>query len=160
MKSGIIKIDSNFTYEEFTKSDVAIRFAIDNTPNDEQLKNIEILTSKILQPIRNKFGKIRITSGFRSPELCRKIGSSIHSNHTRGEAADIEPIENIKLFTILEWIHFNLDYRELIAENFPNGWIHVAYREGDNNKQLKLKDSRHHYSIETIDYIRKIYDHH
>jgi len=153
-----IEKNSDFLYDEFVKSDTAMRLGIKNEPNDIQWKNIELLVSKILQPVRNKFGSIRITSGFRSPELCLKVGSNASSNHTKGEAADIEPFDTkIKLFDILEWIHNNLDYRELIAEYFPGGWVHVAYREGGNTKQLKLKDSKHNYSIVTLDYIRKIY---
>jgi len=153
-----IEKNSDFLYDEFVKSDTAMRLGIKNEPNDIQWKNIELLVNKILQPVRNKFGSIRITSGFRSPELCLKVRSNASSNHTKGEAADIEPFDTkIKLFDILEWIHNNLDYRELIAEYFPGGWVHVAYREGGNTKQLKLKDSKHNYSIVTLDYIRKIY---
>ena len=154
----ITKKESNFQYIEFVKSDIAIRWGIDNTPNDEQWECIEALTQHILQPVRDNFGRLRITSGFRSPELCIKIKSAITSNHTRGQAADIEtPDGEIKLFDIFEWIHDNCEFRELIAEFFPNGWIHVAYREGANNKTIRLKDKNHHYLRCDIDYIRKIY---
>lgn len=161
-KNGYIKLpsgsDSNFTYNELIKSDTAKRLGIKNEPNDIQWKALEALTINVLQPIRNKFGLIRVTSGFRSPELCLKINSNVNSNHTRGEAADIEPVDGrIKLFRIIEWIHDNLDYRELIAEFFPDGWIHVAYRNGGNNRTLKLKDNDHNYKVVTLDYIRKLY---
>jgi len=148
----------NFRYGEFEKSDAAIRLDIDNTPDDKQWKNIEKLAVRVLQPIRNRFGSIKITSGFRAPELNIAIGGSRWSNHCRGEAADIEPVSGaVELIDILKFIHDNLEFRTLIAEYFPGGWIHVDYREGGNIKLLKLKDKNHNYEEVTIDYLVGIY---
>jgi len=162
MLSDYIKLEdgsySNFRYREFTKSSIAKRFGIKNIPNDSNWYNIELLVQNVLQPIRNEFGPIRITSGFRSVELCRKIGSSPNSNHTRGQAADIEPYDSsVQLVDIMKFVYDNLEYRELIAEYFPDGWIHVAYRAGDNNKQLKLKDRDHNYSRVGMEFIQEKY---
>jgi len=158
-KIQIIKtMDSNFEYGEFIKSNVAQRLNIKNIPTPDQWKNIEILTNNILQPVRDKFGSIRITSGFRSVELCEAIGSSKYSNHAKGESADIEPYDStISLWSILDWIYNNCEFRELIAEYFPHGWIHVTYRKGANNKQLKLKDKNHNYKKMTYEEIKNIY---
>lgn len=147
----------NFRYREFLRSDVALRLNIYNIPNATQWTCIEKLARKVLQPIRDEFGSMKITSGFRTVELCLAIGSSRQSNHARGQAADIEPSYGIKLFTVLEFIHSELEYRELVAEYFPEGWIHVAYREGANIKKLKLKDDNHHYKHVSIDYIKDLY---
>jgi len=49
-----------------------------------------VLCEKILQPVRDHFGRVKVTSGFRSPELCQAIGSSPNSQHARAEAADFE----------------------------------------------------------------------
>lgn len=156
--NAIIPSALNFTYGELIKSDVAMRNGIENIPNEEQWVCLEKLAVKILQPVREHFGRIRITSGFRCVELCEKVGSNKNSNHTKGQAADFEPMrESVTLFDILRWVHENLDYRELIAEFFPDGWIHAAYREGGNEKILKLKDKEHDYSVVDLDYIRKIY---
>jgi len=154
----IIKRESNFLYNELIKSATAIRYGIDNTPNEQEWKCLEALTQNILQPVRDKFGRLRITSGFRTKELCLKVGSSVTSNHARGQAGDIETVDiKIKLFTVFEWIHNNCEFRELIAEFFPHGWIHVAYREGANNKQVKLKDKNHNYKVCNLEYIKKLY---
>ncbi len=149
---------SNFTYGEFVKSATAKKHGIPNTPSEEHWRCLEKLAVNVLQPLREKFGPIRITSGYRSPALCEKIGSGKNSNHARGQAADIEPCSaNITLLRMLEWIHDNLEFRELIAENFPAGWIHVAYREGGNFKTLKLKDQDHNYAEMGMKYIRELY---
>jgi len=147
----------NFRYREFVRSDTATRLGIDNTPNESQWQCIEKVASNIMQPVREHFGRMKITSGFRSVDLCLAIGSKSTSNHTKGQAVDFEPFGNIKLFDILEWICYNLEYRELIGEFLPGGWIHVAYREGANTKTLKLKDNNHHYKHVDLEYIRGIY---
>jgi len=148
----------NFTYGELIKSDTALRYGIKNEPNEEQWNCIELLAKNILQPVRNQFGPIKITSGFRSVDVCLLVGSSSKSNHTKGQAADFEPYgNNIKLVTILTWIHDNLEYRTLILEYPPSGWIHVDYRINKNIKNLKLKDETHNYSKISIEELKKLY---
>jgi zinc D-Ala-D-Ala carboxypeptidase len=136
----------DFKYGEFTRSHTAeeSKPKIENIPDERQWKNIEELAKNVLQPARNKFGVIVITSGFRSKELNNKIpGASKTSHHLEGEAADIVPGERgVEKFQVLEWIYNSLEFSELIAENVPSSdsWIHVAYRNGGNTKQLKLMD--------------------
>ena len=149
---------TNFQYKEFTKSETALRRGIPNVPTDEHWECIEKLTVNILQPVREKFGRIRITSGYRSPILCEAIGSNSESNHCRGQASDFEPLRsNVTLYQVLAWIYRNLEFRELIAEYFPDGWIHAAYRDGGNDRILKLKDATHDYQQVELSYIQKIY---
>lgn len=148
----------NFQYREFIRSNTATRYNINNTPNETQWQKIEKVSTNILQPVRKKFGPIRITSGFRSPELCILIGSSIHSNHTRGEAVDFEPVNtSINMLDIVKFIYLNFEFRTLIFEYPPEGWIHVDYRTGGNLKRLKLKDSKHNYDNVSLDYLTSLY---
>lgn len=148
----------NFRYIDFVKSSTATRLGIVNVPNEQQWQSIERVAGNIIQPVRNQFGPIIITSGFRCVELCLKIGSSPTSNHAKGEAVDFEPLnKNIPLIDVVEWIHRNLPYRELIAEFFPGGWIHAAFRLNKNVGQLKLKDSHHNYSRVSIQELIKLY---
>ena len=131
---------------------------IRNEPTETQWQSIERVAAHIMQPIRNEFGPIRITSGFRCVKLCLRVGSSPTSNHARGEAIDFEPVNSrIKLITIIEWIYNNLEFRELIGEYFPDGWIHVAYRPYQNIKKLKLKDDRHSYEVVSMPYLLNLY---
>lgn len=146
----------NFKYKEFIKSDIALRRGIDNTPTEEHWQNIEKLAVNVLQPVRNELGRINITSGYRSKKLNKAVKSSRTSLHCFGCASDLEP-ENVSLLYLLEWIYNNCEYRELILEFPPLGWIHCAYVEGWNDKKLKLKDKDHKYSIVTLDYIKGLY---
>ena len=85
------QVSLNFSLREFIYSDTAIRLQIDNTPTDEVLVNLQNVCQFILEPVRNYFNKpITITSGYRSPELCKAIGSSVTSQHTFGQAVDFE----------------------------------------------------------------------
>ncbi len=89
------------------------------------------MCENILQPVRDHFGRVKITSGFRSVDLCLAIGSSSNSQHARAEAADFEcvGVDNAEL---ADWIKDNLPYDQLIVEYYtpgePNsGWIHCSY---------------------------------
>lgn len=45
-------LSKNFTLNEFTKSVSAIRNGIDNSPNAEHIRNIQLLVKFVLQPLR------------------------------------------------------------------------------------------------------------
>jgi len=149
----------NFRYKEFIRSESALRKGISNIPAEWQWNNIEALAVNVLQPVRDYFGRIRITSGFRSEELNVSIGGSKYSNHCRGEASDIEPVDSsIKLFNIIDFIYRELPFRNLILEYPPYGWVHVDYRKGYNSRKLKLKrDAAHNYEEVTLNYLRRKY---
>ena len=129
-----MNLTRNFSLLELTKSDTAIRRGIDNEPNADQIDKLKLLCENILQPVRDHFGRVKVTSGFRSVALCEAIGSSANSQHAKAEAADFEcpGVDNAEL---ADWIHKNLPYDQLILEFYtpgePNsGWIHCSWIEG------------------------------
>ena len=72
-----MNLTRNFTLSELTKSDTAIRKGINNNPSPEQIEKLKSLCENILQPVRDHFGRVKITSGFRSSRvMCMAIGSS------------------------------------------------------------------------------------
>ena len=135
-----MQLSRNFTLQELIKSDTAIRMDINNNPNSGQIEKLKDLCENILQPVRDHFGRVKVTSGFRSPELCTAIGSSVNSQHAKAEAADFECIgvDNAELF---DWIKDNLTPDQLILEFYtpgePNsGWIHCSYTSDQPRKQF------------------------
>ena len=157
LNSKIIGAES-FRYSEFLKSTTAIRQGILNIPDEKSLDNIKSLAVNVLQPVREQFGRIKITSGFRCKEL-NKLISSPTSLHILGAAADIEPVDHrIKLLDILKWINSNCDYKELISEFLPDGWIHVGYLSGSNDRKIKLKNRQNNYKIVDIRYLEELYE--
>ena len=126
-----MNLSRNFSLLELTKSDTAVRKGIDNNPNSDQIEKLKLLCENILQPVRDHFGRVKVTSGYRSPELCVAIGSSVNSQHAKAEAADFEcpGIDNAEL---ADWIQKELSYDQLILEYYtsgePNsGWIHCSW---------------------------------
>jgi zinc D-Ala-D-Ala carboxypeptidase len=95
-----MNLTRNFSLLELTKSDTAIRKGIDNNPNADQIEKLKLLCENILQPVRDHFGRVKVTSGFRSVALCMAIGSSANSQHAKAEAADFEcpGVDNVELF--------------------------------------------------------------
>ena len=135
-----MKLSRNFSLAELIKSDTAIRLGIDNNPNADQIEKLKLLCENILQPVRDHFGRVKVTSGYRSPELCQAIGSSVNSQHAKSEAADFEclGVDNAELF---DWIKLNLEPDQLILEFYtpgePNsGWIHCSWVAENPRKQL------------------------
>jgi zinc D-Ala-D-Ala carboxypeptidase len=136
-----MKLSNNFPLNEFTKSMTAIRRGIENEPNEEQIEALRELAQNVLQKVRDHFGITIITSGFRSYELNKAIGGSQNSQHSKGEAADIEVV-NTSNYVVAKWIMDNLDFDQLILEYYtpgiPNsGWVHVSYKNiSDNRNQV------------------------
>ena len=135
-----MKLTTNFSLNELTKSQTAERKGIDNTPSTEHQENLKSLCENVLQPVRDHFSRVvSISSGYRSPVLCAAIGSKSTSQHARGEAADFE-IFGVSNKALADYIDEALHYDQLILEYWkesdPNsGWVHCSYREGDNRKQ-------------------------
>lgn len=141
-----MKLSENFTLDELTKSQEAIRLGIPNEPKDKQVTNLILLCKNILQPLRNHFKMpVSISSGYRSAALCEAIGSSSKSQHTKGQAADFE-LFGIHNREVSDWIVQNLDFDQCILEFWtpsdPNsGWVHCSYNDSGNRRQY-LKAER------------------
>jgi zinc D-Ala-D-Ala carboxypeptidase len=136
-----MNLTKNFTLEEMTKSETALRYDIDNTPNEQEISAMKLLAEKVLQPVRDHFGKgVKVNSGFRNQDVNQKVGGSRNSDHIRGQAADIE-IPGIPNAELAEWIKDNLQFNQLILEFYTpgvpdSGWVHVSYIPEDNKKQV------------------------
>jgi hypothetical protein len=135
-----MNLSANFSLKELTKSDTATRLGIDNTPDDETIDNLKTLCDKVLQPVRDHFGKtVTVNSGYRSPETNQATGGSKSSDHVKGQAADIE-IAGVANADLAQWIMDNLEYTQLILEFYTqgipdSGWVHVSYDPNNLKKQ-------------------------
>lgn len=133
----------NFSIAELCRSDTAYRKGIYNIAPSEQAAALEYLARTVLQPIRDHFGEpLIVTSGYRSPSLNTAIGGSRTSFHCHGCAADIRFDRGSKrsLLELFVFINDNLPYTELIAEELPDGWVHVAIAKGrEEERQVKYK---------------------
>jgi hypothetical protein len=136
-----MNLSKNFTLAEMTKSETALRHDMDNTPGEKEIGNLKLLCERVLQPIRDHYGKgVKVNSGFRHPDVNQKVGGSRNSDHCLGQACDIE-IPGVANAELAEWIRDNLEFRQLILEFYTpgvpdSGWVHVSYVLEDNKKQV------------------------
>ena len=141
-----MRLSKNFTLNELTYSATALRLGINNEPSKEGIYKLTLLAAELLQPLRNEVGSIRITSGYRSPQLSEAIGSSSNSQHCRYEAVDMQFIkrgkmDNIVLYNAL--IELDLDYDQCILEfgsstksiDGDPAWVHLSWKISDNRRQ-------------------------
>ena len=96
-----------------------------------------------------------ITSGFRSPQLSKAIGSSENSQHCAkdGSAAVDFEIPGFDNRQVAAHIKNNFLYDQLISEYYEDGiidsgWIHVSFkRDGTNRKQSLTKNKGEGYKV-------------
>ena len=160
-----MKLSENFSLEELIRSSTARRIGLDNIPNDEHVKNLQVVVDEIAQPLRDHFGKpVRINSGYRSPALNDAIGGSKKSQHCKGEALDLE-IDGVSNLEVADWITDNCDYDQVILEFYnpaegPNsGWVHASCKanlsENRERNLIALKDGKKTVYLVTEDFIEE-----
>ena len=133
-----MRLSKNFTLSEVTRSNTAKRLSIDNSPKNQHLKNMQRLITNLIQPMRDALGPIRITSGYRSPELNRAIGGSKKSQHSKAEAVDIQFWSEGQMNNqiIYNWVlQSNIEFDQMINE-FDYAWIHISLKEKNNRKEV------------------------
>lgn len=138
MKQSLKKhLSPHFTLYEFTRSGVAIDNDIDNTPNERQTVALEALCNNILEPLRQQFGPIIVSSGFRSRRVNSLAGGSPASQHMKGEAADIVVGSEDRATRLFNFVKSNLDFDQLILEPLSSPtprWLHVSYTTRHKNR--------------------------
>jgi hypothetical protein len=141
------KISKHISYREGVYSTTATRLGLDNTPNSEQLANMELVAKEIFEPLRAWVnGPIKINSFFRSPKLNKAIGGSSKSQHCKGQAIDIDDtLKRSSNAAMYRFIKNNLDFDQMIWEfgddDNPD-WVHVSYVSKKDNRNRCLKAYR------------------
>jgi zinc D-Ala-D-Ala carboxypeptidase len=140
-----MKLSNNLSVKEVTKSNTAKRFDIDNRPTIEHLQNLKAIALNIFQPARNHFKKpIFVSSGYRSEDLNEKIGGSKTSQHSKGQALDLDAhtfggLTNKELFDFIsEHLEFDQIIWEFGTDEEPD-WVHVSYVSSSINRGESLK---------------------
>ncbi len=144
------KLSEHFSLGEFTKSNSHPE--VYNIPSHEAIANLkrvcewlEVLRERAASPDPSK-GRgepIIINSGYRSPQLNKRIGGVPTSNHMTGCASDIR-VENME--QLIRYAAILLDYAdeskqdfdELLIERNSHGaiWLHFAVRPSGNRHKV------------------------
>lgn len=132
-----------FKFSELLKSETATRKGIPNRPSAKVLDNLQELTEKVLDPLREQWGSpLIVTSGYRCRRLNAAVGGSPTSQHMTGEAADITALdkrENLALWELLVMLKNKLPLDQVIWEkgaSYPM-WIHVSHRSSSRGKKQR-----------------------
>lgn len=133
-------ISDHISLTEATYSQTAEIYGIKNLPGLNEIAAMRRLAIEVFEPLRAHIRKpIRVNSFFRSPELNKKVGGSINSQHCKGEAMDISSMDpsytNADLF---HYIRDHLPFDQLIWEFGDDQnpqWVHVSY-SNNNRKQV------------------------
>ena len=132
------KLSPNFSLNEFTFSQTAVRHGIDNTPSPEVAARL-VKTAHGMELIRAYLGNraIRISSGLRVLALNRKIGSKDTSQHVTGEAADFTVAGLTPREVVTKIAASTIAFDQLILEF--DEWVHVSFNDNPRRQVLTAK---------------------
>ncbi len=135
-----MKITENFTMEELTHSGIAERNGIQNYPDQKALGNLVRLANS-LQEIRGLINSpLTVNSGFRCQDVERILKKKpddwiSHSQHTKGNAADIRSHVFGTPYKLAETIiNSPVKFDQLILEF--NSWVHFGLSDGKWRNQV------------------------
>jgi len=96
----------------------------ENIPTVQVVASLTYGCHLLLEPARKVVGPIIINSGFRSPEVNRKVGGVTRSQHIIGQAADIRPKDPSQFLRLVDFLrHHELTDQLLTGSN----WLHVSW---------------------------------
>ena len=143
------KLSEHFSLGEFTKSNSHPE--VYNIPSHEAIANLkrictwlEVLRERASpDPSKGRGAPIIINSGYRSPQLNKKIGGVANSNHLTGCAVDIRVsgMEQLIRYAaiLLDYAEeSHQDFDELLIEKNRYGaiWLHFAVRPSGNRRKI------------------------
>lgn len=131
-----MQLTEGFTLEEMTRTSTGLP----NEPTEVEKSKLLYLATYLLEPIRKRWGRVKITSGYRSPGVNLKVGGASSSQHVKAEAADIVPLD-ADIDAVFAWIvkESGIKFGQAIRESKGGAdWIHVSLPrlKGPNQQAL------------------------
>ncbi|MBI3156977.1 MAG: hypothetical protein HYZ20_16465 [Burkholderiales bacterium] len=136
-----MELSRYFSLDEMTRSQTAERHGIANQPDASQVEHLRRLCQAVLDPLREAVGAaISVTSGYRGPALNARIGGSPTSQHSLGQAADLQTTGMSVLELFKTVIRRGLPFDQLIyeARSASSKWVHVSHRAGANRGEIRV----------------------
>jgi len=124
-----MNLTENFTLEEMSHSNMAVRKQIKNVPDEKAAANLKQLAETILEPIRKELGvPIRILSGYRCPTVNKLVGGAVNSQHMLGQAADTAAV-GMDTETFYKAVKKLVKEKKIVCgqviQEF-NAWVHIS----------------------------------
>lgn len=141
---------ANFTIGELSYSATAENLGINNSP--DTITRVHLTeTIRLLECIRAEWEEycerhglgtpaIRVSSGYRSPELNKAVGGVASSAHVEGYAADLQPVngaqKEFEKFFVKEFSKKGYSFDQIIIEKSKTArWVHVGYKTIDGRQR-------------------------
>jgi len=139
-----MRLTRNFSLEQLIYSETAERERIDNTPGADIVDNLRRLAEG-LERVRILTGfPLEISSGYRCPELNRRVGGAKTSQHAQGLAADFTCAEFGPPVDIIKAIRdSDIDFDQCILEYAK--WVHISFSKAPRGKVLTIYDPKEGY---------------
>lgn len=143
-----MRLSPNFTLEELTHSQTAVRRGIKNEANPVIRNNLTIVAANMEQ-VRKLLNdnSIAINSGYRNLEVNRLIGGSTKSDHMEGWAVDFTCHKFGTPAQIVDAIKASdIKFDQLIEEGT---WVHISFAPARRKQVLKatFKNGKASYSF-------------
>ena len=136
-------ISDHISWKEASHSATAEKKNIENTPSEMAIQNMKKLAKNVFEPLREWASEpIKVNSFYRSPDLCDALKSSRNSQHTKGQAIDIDATGDKTNADLFHYIKDFLPFDQLIWEHGDSenpDWIHVSYVGPSGNRGNVLK---------------------
>jgi len=132
-----MNLSRNFTLRELVRSNTAAIRGIDNTPGPEEVRALELLARRVLQPLRDAIGApLTVTSGYRSPKLNEAVGGATSSQHMKGQAADVTAagLSSVELLQVVQAAGIPYD-QAITYDDLPH--LHLSYTESPRGQVLR-----------------------
>ena len=135
----------HFSWDELTTTSTGLA----NTPGAGAELNLQRLAIHVLEPIRDQFGPLRITSAFRSSAVNRAVGGASSSSHMDGRGADLYATQGATADQIATWLYNQpaLALRQIIVEHHT-GHLHLEMQTGGppyRRQFLETQDGRSYF---------------
>lgn len=126
-----MNVSPHFGWDELTRTGQTALLATNRAEAEQYRASLTRLAVELLEPIRAKFGPVKINSAFRGPSVNAAVGGSKTSQHMRGEAADIVApavsVEELHRWICAEsGLAFGQCILEKSAPSRPFTWVHVS----------------------------------
>lgn len=138
-----MQLTPNFALEEFTNSETAQLYGIENELSDKTLHNL-IALSVGLEQVRSLLGNYPITihSGYRHPRINQLVGGVRDSDHTLGWAADITVETYTPREVAIDVVKSPLVFDQLIWYTAKN-MVHLSFNPRLRREVFTASPSKH-----------------
>jgi hypothetical protein len=126
-----MNVSQHFTWAELTRTGQTSLQAANRAEAEAFRAQLTALATNLLEPIRAKFGPIKVNSAFRGASVNAAVNGSKNSQHLRGEAADIVApavsVEELHRWICAEsGLAFGQCILEKSAPDRPFTWVHIS----------------------------------